>query len=284
MSINKFITEELLLERNRPRTEIEEVAFNYLKARTEVCQAERMENVCCRVHFPYKSLTRDTKFAEASNHEFKDYFWPLEKEEIVFHLVKTVIGYLNTTGGIVYVGLKESKDKFMEVKGIRLSDKERLEFLQFLQNKIIGRIEPKEENEGSHPPAKSTTKDDSSNKYLLKGIDRNCSEFRVSKYVYVDFLTVFDPNTYLDTRDSEKQKDKLYIARIKVKKGHPRELYHTIKNDVPATFMREDTSVKKKNMVEFFELFYKKIGGEEVATVNKNLVQHPNCRFNPEYI
>lgn len=60
-------------------------------------------------------------FTEAADQEFKDYRWPLENESIKFHLTKTIVGYLNTTGGIIYVGLKEDKSKMVEVKGIELS-------------------------------------------------------------------------------------------------------------------------------------------------------------------
>lgn len=61
-------------------------------------------------------------YNETKNQEFKDYRWPLNNESIMFHLTKTFVGFLNSIGGIIYVGLKEDKNKFVEVKGIELSD------------------------------------------------------------------------------------------------------------------------------------------------------------------
>jgi predicted HTH transcriptional regulator len=77
--------------------------------------------MCCRLVFQHKSTSVLGKFSESANQEFKDYRWPLENESIKFHLTKTVVGFLNTTGGIIYVGLREDKSKIIEVKGIKLS-------------------------------------------------------------------------------------------------------------------------------------------------------------------
>lgn len=54
------------------------------------------------------------------------------------------MGFLNTTGGIIYVGLKEDKSKIVEVKGIELSNLEKKEFLHFIHDKIMSNVYPKD--------------------------------------------------------------------------------------------------------------------------------------------
>jgi hypothetical protein len=51
---------------------------------------------------------------------------------------------LNTTGGIIYVGLKEDKSKIIEVKGIKLSPQHKIDFLYFLHDDIMRGVYPKE--------------------------------------------------------------------------------------------------------------------------------------------
>ena len=106
-----------------------------------------------------------------------------------------------------------------------------------MQNTIVKEIYPKENKEGDlmgEQPEKE---------YPLS-LDN--SEHRINKYVFVDFLSTYDADTMTDSLDEKGRK--LYVARIKIKKGHPRELYHIIKDDVPVTFLREGTNVKKKDM------------------------------------
>lgn len=54
------------------------------------------------------------------------------------------MGYLNTTGGIIYVGLREDKNKIIEVKGIKLSLQQKIDFLYFLHDDIMRGVYPKE--------------------------------------------------------------------------------------------------------------------------------------------
>jgi hypothetical protein len=61
----------------------------------------------------------------------------------------------------------------------------------------------------------------------------------------VDFINVFDKNTYENAKEDNST---LYIVKIKIKKGDVRELYHVINKDkkMPEAYFRDDKSVKKK--------------------------------------
>jgi predicted HTH transcriptional regulator len=111
--------------------------------RVEALQQEADFNLCCRIHFERTKSSEIFGMSERFNQEFKDYRWPLENESIRFHLTKTVVGFLNTNGGIIYVGLKEDKNKFVEVKGIELSKKQKEDFLYFMHDKITVEVFPK---------------------------------------------------------------------------------------------------------------------------------------------
>ena len=68
----------------------------------------------------------------------------------------------------------------------------------------------------------------------------------------MDFLDVYHQGTNLNVLGEHGEK--LYVVRIKIKVGDPKELYHIInKNHLPETYLREDKSVKKKTMVEFYK-------------------------------
>ena len=73
-------------------------------------------------------------------------------------------------------------------------------------------------------------------------------------------MDVFDGKTYLNAIGDHHHR--LYIVRIKIRIGDPKEIYHVINSKhIPQTFMREDRSVKKKEFKDFYQLFYKRISG-----------------------
>ena len=51
------------------------------------------------------------------------------------------------------------------------------------------------------------------------------------------------------------------MVRVKVKQGNPYELYHLINKEkkIPETYIREDKSVMKKSLTEFYEKFYERM-------------------------
>jgi len=62
----------------------------------------------------------------------------------VNHLAKTVVSFLNTDGGIIFVGMKEDKNKMMTANGIKFKAEEKNKFLYFIHDNILRRIFPKE--------------------------------------------------------------------------------------------------------------------------------------------
>ena len=66
------------------------------------------------------------------------------------------------------------------------------------------------------------------------------------------------------------EKNRLYIARIKIKMGSCKELYHVINatKKIPEAYLREDKSVKKKDMKEFYDLYIKRLAGDRPAINN----------------
>jgi len=60
-------------------------------------------------------------------------------------------------------------------------------------------------------------------------------------------MDVFEGKTLLNSIGTN---NRLYVIRIKIKAGDPRQLYHVISTtkNVPEAFLREDKSVKKKDM------------------------------------
>lgn len=89
---------------------------------------------------------------------------------------------------------------------------------------------------------------------------KNGYEYRINKYITIDFLDVYDHKSYLNVLGEKGEK--LYVVRIKVKVGDSKELYHIInKHDLPETYLRQDKSVKKKTMVEFYKQFEDRMSG-----------------------
>lgn len=53
-------------------------------------------------------------------HEHKNYHWPITLDSIIKHVKKTIVGFLNEKGGIIYVGMKEDHNNVVS-SGIILS-------------------------------------------------------------------------------------------------------------------------------------------------------------------
>ena len=97
-------------------------------------------------------------------------------------------------------------------------------------------------------------------------------------------MDVYDEKTRINARENiEKTDRRFYIARIKIKMGNPKELYHVINTTkhVPEAYMREDKSVKKKDMKEFYDIYLKRLSGDKSSFVFDRSDKHSFCRFIP---
>lgn len=56
---------------------------------------------------------------------------------MIFHITKTIVGFLNEKGGIMYIGISEDKTKKVTVAGITLSMNELKEVFEFFTSKIV---------------------------------------------------------------------------------------------------------------------------------------------------
>ena len=83
-------------------------------------------------------------------------------------------------------------------------------------------------------------------------------------------MDVYDEKTRLNIRSQEKKDSRAYIVRIKIKMGNPKELYHVINQTkkIPEAFLREDKSVKKKDIKEFYDLYIKRLSGDRLNINN----------------
>jgi hypothetical protein len=130
------------------------------------------------------------------------------------------------------VGLKEDKQKIIECKGIKLSPQQKIDFLYFLHDDIMKGVYPKEPDRKEDEDVQAIQPNKSTN-YQMKIKEefestQPKSEYRINKFVHVDFFDIYDKRTFLNSREDGLI---LYIARIKIKIGDTRELYHVINGD-----------------------------------------------------
>lgn len=76
------------------------------------------DKICCKCFFERgKELTA----VEDKHQEFKKYSWPIKATNIMNHVKKTIVGFLNMYGGIIYIGIQEDKEKINTVVGVTLN-------------------------------------------------------------------------------------------------------------------------------------------------------------------
>lgn len=61
----------------------------------------------------------------------------------MFHLKKTIVGFLNTGGGIIYIGIQEDKQKITAVTSMELKDNKKLEVYNFFKDLVDKNVNPK---------------------------------------------------------------------------------------------------------------------------------------------
>lgn len=63
--------------------------------------------------------------------EFKEYYLPIKDSKHKWILLKTMVGFLNSKGGVIYVGIEDNQGR---VIGQKLARKEKDDFLLFIKS------------------------------------------------------------------------------------------------------------------------------------------------------
>lgn len=71
--------------------------------------------------------------------------YPKEEIDQKDTIRRQVVSYLNSTGGIVYLGIEHNSQKEARTLGIPLGDKDRVSVLEFVLNEIVMRIYPSQD-------------------------------------------------------------------------------------------------------------------------------------------
>lgn len=79
--------------------------------------------------------------AESIRREYKNYALPLKAYHFEI-LTKTIVGFLNTSGGIIYLGIKEEENRLRSVVSIFLNEAKKEDFLFSFRQMIAENIEP----------------------------------------------------------------------------------------------------------------------------------------------
>ena len=77
------------------------------------------------------------KANEGASQEFKRYTWPINTKTIIHHIKKTIVGFLNVKGGVIYIGINEDSNKMATVTGISLNFNQIKEIFEFFSNDIV---------------------------------------------------------------------------------------------------------------------------------------------------
>ena len=59
-------------------------------------------NLCCRYYY---ELDKTIEAPENDVQQFKKYNYPIQNDNLILHIRKTVVGFLNRRGGSVLIGL-----------------------------------------------------------------------------------------------------------------------------------------------------------------------------------
>lgn len=62
--------------------------------------------------------------------EFKNYYLPIKESKQKWILLKTLVGFLNSKGGTIYIGIEDNEG---QVVGQEIKRKQRDEFLLFIK-------------------------------------------------------------------------------------------------------------------------------------------------------
>ena len=219
----------------------QEICLNWMREQLDaVVSRMKTSLLCCR------SLFRKEEILEANegrSQEFKRYTWPISAPNIKNHIKKTIVGFLNTHGGIIYVGVYEDKEKKNTVTGIML-DRTKLKEVHDFFRGLVDEVYPK--HNGFEVTRETTITRFESNR------------IPINQYVSLEFLPVVEKQEYYNHRP-DKLLDKLYIVKLIVKIGYPKHFYHLINQDQMIDFyVRDDRNVEKKTFPEAHAEVYRR--------------------------
>ena len=109
---------------------------------------EKEIGFCCRLHFEKNSKKSDV---ETKNQNFSKELPPIpskrtyEDGELKEKLKRSVVSFLNSSGGIFYIGIEHNAQKEAKFTGVSVNDKERVEILIYVLNEIVMKINPPDE-------------------------------------------------------------------------------------------------------------------------------------------
>ena len=98
---------------------------------------QRKVGLCCRMFFYANELIEEP---ESITREYKKYTLPYTACQLDI-LRKTIVGFLNECGGIIYIGISESSCRIRRVSGSRISEKQKEDIL-FQMRALCESIEP----------------------------------------------------------------------------------------------------------------------------------------------
>ena len=119
----------------------QEICLNWMKETVDNIRDDS-KFICCKCLF-----RNDEKLlaVEGRSQEFKRYIWPIKATNIMTHIKKTIVGFLNVYGGIIYVGIFENKEKKNTVVGITLDRTKLPEVYKFFKD-LVDEVYPKHES------------------------------------------------------------------------------------------------------------------------------------------
>ena len=121
---------ERILEYSASQSIFDEICFNWLKGKAEKLRNNNT-NLCCKTIFFKDELL---VAQEGASQEFKKYSWPIANKNIIHHLSKTIVGFLNNKkGGIIYIGICEDRTRKIVVVGIPLTLIQLKELFEFMK-------------------------------------------------------------------------------------------------------------------------------------------------------
>jgi hypothetical protein len=161
-SLNEFVSSQLAssqLAKEESASCFEECVLTWLRLQVEEAHSRIVKGLekqeagfCCSLHFEEGGYRRHV---ETLTQNFSRELPPLPSRRILKEeteqrdtIKRQVVSYLNSSGGIHYIGIDHNSQKEARFFGAPLTEKERPEILAFVLNEIVMKVFPsQDENE-----------------------------------------------------------------------------------------------------------------------------------------